>query len=292
MRVHVLDIKGSGGRGMAQAGDDAGKSAYELALHEEMMDGVMKTFCDKARWDLWTESLKVGREYLRRVAVWFENRREGTRWENNEAQGDVVIGIEQLMDYWRRGYGTFKRKEDTYHCCLTLHLCTKLLACERVKDPKRPSKDDRFKRIYEGDYQFRRDWVAFLGHVVAYVESMYVSDKAGDQLYLNAKRLRQMAHVYRKEWWNGYDWSAVKGHIQAAHKKIRHRSHSNGQGARSRRRGNQSRRRDRQQCCSRACRARRARQSTTKSVRAGSAYRHGRPRSSQRDKKANTSTMR
>ena len=204
---------------MSSAGGP-GRSAKEWALHEEMMDGIMGPMCEKSRFDLWTETLKVGREYKRMAAAWFEKRREGTNWENDEDSGAVVEGINQLTAHWRRDYGTFKRWEDTFHCCLTLHLCTKLLACDRIRDRKRPSKDDKFRGIYEGNYQFRRDWVAFLSHIVAYVEGLYVSDKAGDKLYLNAERLKQMAHVYRASWWTGYDWPAIKGRIQAAQEKI------------------------------------------------------------------------
>jgi hypothetical protein len=206
---------------MSRAGGAArvATSYNEWALREEMMDGIMGPVCEKARFDLWTETLKVGREYRRRAAAWFEKKRAGTSLEPDEDEGDVVQGIEQLMKHWKRDYATFKRWEDTYHCCLTLHLCTKFLACDRKKDPKRPSKDDRFNGIYEGNYQLRRDWVAFLSRIVAYVESMYLSTDT-DKLYLNAERLTQMAHVYRASEWIGYAWDAIKGHIDAAQDKI------------------------------------------------------------------------
>jgi hypothetical protein len=41
-------------RRMSSAGG-TGKSDYELAVHEEMMDSIMKGVCDKSRWDLWKE---------------------------------------------------------------------------------------------------------------------------------------------------------------------------------------------------------------------------------------------
>ncbi len=88
-----------------------------------------------------------------------------------------------------------------------------------MNDPKWPSKDDRFKGIYESKYQFRRDWVAFLSHIVAYVESMYLSTEA-DKLYLHQEKLSEMHDLYRGRWFQGYDWSAIKGHIQTAQDKI------------------------------------------------------------------------
>jgi len=205
---------------MSSAGG-SGKSAYELAVHDEMMDSIMEQVCDKSRWDLRTELNKIGGEYRSRVAAWFENRRKGTRFENDEGEGDVVIGIRQLSNHWRTNFWTFERKNDTYHCCLTLHLCTKLLACDRKKDPFRPSKDDRFKGIYESNNHFRRDWVAFLSHVVAYVELMYASETDESfKLYLNKNRLGAMHNDRRRWWWQGYDWPAIKGHIKAAQDKI------------------------------------------------------------------------
>ncbi len=73
---------------------------------------------------------------------------------------------------------------------MTLHLCTKLLACDRKNDPNWPSKDDRFKGIYKSNYQFRRDWVAFLSHVVAYVELMY--SRETDEVDLGLRRLAKI----------------------------------------------------------------------------------------------------
>ena len=97
---------------MSSAG--GGKSEYELAVHDEMMDRIMGPRCDKARWALRTELRKVGKEYLSRVAAWFEKRREGTRFESDEGEGDVVIGIRQLSAHWNREFWTFERKRDTY----------------------------------------------------------------------------------------------------------------------------------------------------------------------------------
>jgi hypothetical protein len=206
----IEDIKGAGERRMSGAGG-SGKSEYELAVHEEMMDSIMKGVCEKSRWDLWTETLKIGREYRSQVG----------KLRDSEMEGDILIGIRMLSDYWRQKFGTFERKEDTYYYCLTLHLWAGLLACDRINDPKWPSKDDRFKGIYERNYEFRRDWVAFLSRMVAYVESMYVSETDGDfKLYLKPERLSQMHDLYRAGWWKGYDWAAVKGHIQTAQDKI------------------------------------------------------------------------
>jgi hypothetical protein len=204
---------------MSTAGG-SGKSEYELVVHEEMMDSIMKSVCDESRWDLRTELSKVGGAYMRQVAAWFENWRKGGRFEADEFEGDVVIGIRQLSDHFRR-FGTFERKKDTYHCCLTLHLCTKLLACDRKPDPNWPSKDDRFDGIYKSNYQFRRDWVALLSHIVAYVEQMYLGETDTDfRWYLHGGRLARMKEDRRVFWWQGYAWAAIKGHIQTAQDKI------------------------------------------------------------------------
>jgi hypothetical protein len=118
----VWDIKGVRERRMSSAGG-SGKSAYELAVHEEKMDSIMKGVCDKSRWALWTELDRIRREYTRHVVTL-----KGLRDSEGVMEGDILIGIAQLSDHWRQNGGTFQRKEDTYHCCLTLHLCTKLLA--------------------------------------------------------------------------------------------------------------------------------------------------------------------
>ena len=194
-------------RRMSSAGGP-GKSAYELAVHEEMMDPIMKTVCVEALFDLKEELKTMRRQYRSHVRA-------------KDDEGDILLGLGMLSAHWQRNFMTFERKEDTYYCCLTLHLCTKYLACNHVANPSRAPKDDRFKGMYESNYQFRRDWVAFLRNVAAYVELMYLSTEDEDfKLYLNQERLSKMSDEYRAKWWEGYDWSVIKGHIREAQDKI------------------------------------------------------------------------
>jgi len=204
---YTWDIKGAWSRRMSSAGGP-GKSDTELALHEEMMDRIMKPVCEGALFAL-KEELKTMRTKYR-SHVWAK-----------DDEGDILLGLGMLSANWQRHFMTFERKEDTYYCCLTLQLCTKYLAGNHVSDPYRPSKDDRFKGIYESNYQFRRDWVAFLRNVAAYVELMYLSSEDEDfKLYLNQERLSKMSDEYRAKWWEGYDWSVINGHIREAQEKI------------------------------------------------------------------------
>jgi len=179
-----------------------------LAVHEEFMDREMKSVCEKALRDL--------REELKRVRVKYRSHVGA-----NDDEGDILLGLGMLSAHWERNWLTFERKEETYYCCLTLQLCTKYLACNHVANPSRPTEDNRFKGVYESNRQFRREWVAFLSHVVAYVELMYLSTEDEDfKLYLNQGRLGKMSDKYRAKWWDGYDWSAINGHIRAAQDKI------------------------------------------------------------------------
>jgi hypothetical protein len=76
--------------------------------------------------------------------------------------------------------------------------------------------------VYESNWQFRRDWVAFLSHVVAYVEKMYGYETDEDyKLYLDQQRLSRMHDLYRARWVEGYDWAAIKAHIETAQEKIK-----------------------------------------------------------------------
>jgi hypothetical protein len=73
---------------------------------------------------------RVWREYGGRVARLTDLCRT-----DDVLEGDILIGLQKLSDHWSRSFATFARKEETYYCCLTLHLCTKYLAGVRVRDP-------------------------------------------------------------------------------------------------------------------------------------------------------------
>jgi hypothetical protein len=193
---------------MSSAGGP-GKSAYELAVHEEMMDPIMKPVCETALFNLEAELKTMRTQYRSHVGA-------------KDDEGDILLGLEMLSAHWKRHFMTFERKEETYWCCLTLQKCTEYLAGNHVANPSRPTKDDLFKGVYESNRQFRRDWVAFLSHVAAYVELMYQStEDEAFKLYLNKARLiSEMSNKYTAKWWDGYDWSAIKGHIRAAQDKI------------------------------------------------------------------------
>jgi hypothetical protein len=193
------------------------KSAYELAVREEMMDPIMQPVIASDLYDLQKELKRMRSEYRGRVA-----RLTDLCGSDDVLEGDILIGLQQLADHWWRSFATFAREKETFHCCLTLHLCTKYLADGRVRDPHRPSKDERFIGVYESNWQFRRDWVAFLSHVVAYVEKMYSIETDADyKLYLHRQRLSGMTNVYRARWWEGYDWAAIKAHIETAQEQIK-----------------------------------------------------------------------
>jgi hypothetical protein len=102
----------------------------------------------------------------------------------------------------------FEKGEDTYKCCGALYRWTKYLACDDRYKKAKASKDDRFKRIYRNNYNFRRKWVALLSGIVKYVEVMHSGEDA------TRAELERLTKGY--PWWNGFDWATVKGHIDAA----------------------------------------------------------------------------
>jgi hypothetical protein len=118
----------------------------------------------------------------------------------------------------------FKRTEDTVNCCEFLLYCTKYLACDdKYKSPRRKnwSKDDRFKGIYQGNSEFRRNWVALLSQIVRYVEMLYEGEEKGKKLYLNRLQLEKI-HGSNYLWdgfgefWPQYVWSTITQQITTA----------------------------------------------------------------------------
>jgi hypothetical protein len=90
--------------------------------------------------------------------------------------GEILDGLNVLYHYLNDN--KFEKGEDTYQCCAALHRWTKYLACDDRYKKEKASKDDRFKRIYRNNYNFRRKWVAFLSGIVAYVELMHTDTDA------------------------------------------------------------------------------------------------------------------
>ena len=95
------------------------------------------------------------------------------------------------------------------------------LACDdKYKRQGRLSKDDRFTGIYQGNYKFRRNWVAFLSQIVGYVEMLWEDKKADDKLYLDTGKLASM--TWAESFWDGrqgypaFEWSVIKRDIATA----------------------------------------------------------------------------
>lgn len=141
--------------------------------------------------------------------------------------GDILHGLDGLFQYIQREK-KFEKAEDTYECCMTLHYCTKYLACDNeYKREGYRSRADNFSDIYEKNYKFRRNWVAFLRQIVTYVEMIYEDED--EKLYQSVDKLKVM-HSY-ESFWEGrqwyvtdrpgvYDWSTVIGHITTAQAEI------------------------------------------------------------------------
>jgi len=125
--------------------------------------------------------------------------------------GEILDGLNILYHYLNDN--KFERGEDTYQCCAALYRWTKYLACDDRYKKEKASKDDRFKRIYRNNYNFRRKWVAFLSGIVAYVELMYENEGERKVDAIRAE-LERLTKGY--PWWGGFDWATVKGHIDAA----------------------------------------------------------------------------
>jgi hypothetical protein len=126
--------------------------------------------------------------------------------------GEILDGL-YILDYYFKD-NKFEKGEDTYQCCAALHRWTKYLACDDRYKKEKASKDDRFKGIYRNNYKFRRRWVAFLSGIVAYVELMYENEgeRKVDAIHLELKKLTGGRVLLL----DGFHWTTVKGHIDAA----------------------------------------------------------------------------
>lgn len=167
-------------------------------------------------------------EYESLVASFRDSRRE------HLSDGRILKALWSLSLYqqgwWRQDADI--RGKDTYLWCLALHDCTKYLACDdRYKDKSFPTKDDRFKGVYQNNYYFRRRWVAFLRQIVEYVELInkgesskpYASAEALTQSYAAASRDGVDVHTQRAVQHRNlkdYDWERMKQDLDSAQKAI------------------------------------------------------------------------
>lgn len=177
--------------------------------------------------DTWVEArtalvktvIAINQEYRRLVWRFFSG---------SETNNGNILNTLGSLDYDLKK--VFRKKWDTYHCCLALHYCTKYLPCDDThKQPThygyglyttyRSSKDDRFKGVYENNYHFRRRWVAFLKQIVEYVLLINEDNTGGGlKLYEDITSLKAMFAC--DNWFNGYDWAMITGHIETAQRKI------------------------------------------------------------------------
>jgi hypothetical protein len=130
--------------------------------------------------------------------------------------GEILDGLNILYHYMNdKG---FEKGEDTYQCCAALHRWTKYLACDDRYRKAKASKDDRFKRIYRNNYKFRRRWVGLLSGIVKYAELMHGGATFREPADAIRAELAKLTRGY--SWWDGFDWAAVKGHIDTAKQEI------------------------------------------------------------------------
>jgi hypothetical protein len=140
---------------------------------EVMSDAVMQ-----ARAKLRNDVDKTHLQYQHLVNTIKEDLMEAVRVVTRRTikDGEILDGLNVLYHYLNDN--KFEKGEDTYQCCAALHRWTKYLACDDRYKKEKASKDDRFKRIYRNNYNFRRKWVAFLSGIVAYVELMHTDTDA------------------------------------------------------------------------------------------------------------------
>jgi hypothetical protein len=67
------------------------------------------------------------------------------------------------------------------------------------------------------NYKFRRKWVAFLSEIVEYVELMYENEVTRKMDAINEEISKV---TFNNAWWQSFDWSTVKGHIETAKEKL------------------------------------------------------------------------
>ena len=168
------------------------------------------------------------KEYERRVASFLDS------WREHVWDGKILKALWSLTLYQQGWYidDPDIRGKDTYLWCLALHDCTKYLACDdRYKDKSFPTKDDRFKGVYQKNYYFRRRWVAFLRQIMQYVELIntgarakpYASVEALQAEYRAACRDGVDVHTQRAVQHRdlkGYDWARMKKDLDTAQEKI------------------------------------------------------------------------
>jgi hypothetical protein len=131
--------------------------------------------------------------------------------------GDILDGL-NLLDHHLRDK-QLAQEADTFQCCRALNLFTKWLAGPYPFPAYLyvPSLDDRFKRIYNNNYKFRRLWVAFLTQIVEYIQLMHVHDPAPRNFFEETEKLgfdRDGFYIH------GFDWSKIQGHIKTAQQKL------------------------------------------------------------------------
>jgi hypothetical protein len=168
---------------------------------------------------------------LQAASVLFgESKEEKQEWSG------AILGALRSLFLYEQGYwyeDPDLKGKDTYHWCLALHDCTKYLACDdRYKDKSWPSKDDRFKGVYQNNSGFRRRWVAFLRQIMEYVELInqlatakpYASRDALQAAYREACRDGgESVHAQRAAQHRdltGYNWDRMKQEIETAQQKI------------------------------------------------------------------------
>jgi hypothetical protein len=194
---------------------------------EEAQDLVAKDTWSAARLKLAGDLGTVGKTYQMLVSRFTDtNFGKKPSSPNYLHDGQILGGLIKLTDYMTTQ--SFKRSEDTYHCCELLRDCTCYLACDgKYKRPGRLSKDDRFAGIYKANSEFRREWVAFLRQLVGYVEMLYEGEDAAKNLYLNRYKLADMHNGVDGSFWlsrhgyPAYDWERIKQDITTAEEGIR-----------------------------------------------------------------------
>ena len=172
----------------------------------------------KARAKLKTDVGRMYSKYYNLVETVKENVLELGRVLTGQGikDGEILDGLNILYHHTRDKQ--FAPAEDTYQCCAALWRWTKYLACDDRYKKAVASKDDRFKRIYRNNYNFRRNWVAFLSEIVDYVELMYTAKGKRQTLAIEVELQRMTEN--RSGWWKGFDWSTVKEDIETANAKL------------------------------------------------------------------------
>ncbi len=167
----------------------------------------------EARGQLSRDVDKIYRKYQDLVETFKENLMEVGRVVRRRTikDGEILDGLNIL--YHHLNDKKFEKGEDTYQCCAALHRLTKYLASDYRYKKEEASKDDRFKRIYRNNYNFRRNWVAFLSGIVEYVELMY-ADEGERKVAVIDQELVKLTGGHA--WWDDFHWARVKGHIDTA----------------------------------------------------------------------------